>query len=403
MIVFRCGLFRVVRAVMYSPISRPRYWMFLLVLLFLSSGCGGGSDGDTLPRAELQAIVNEAVAESPVPGAVLGVRSGSDVWVGAAGEADTATGTPMTPGMQVRLASITKPFTAVLVMSLVQDGILSLDDTVEMYLPGLVPGGNAMTLRMLLNHGAGVADHTASTRFWRDVYAQPARQWSSRDVLSLSAPHTPAFPPGTAYSYSNAGYYLLGMVMEAATGKAVSSLFQERIAGPAGLARTTLTRQGAFAGPLENGYAWVFTTRTVEATRDWNFSWDWTAGAGVSTAADMLRFADRLFKGRILRPETVAMMISPQSFAPGAPYGLGLSVFTEDHPLNPFGETLIGHDGDNPGTSTRWQHLPDHDVTIFAAVNRNDIAEGPTHEPPVAGGAVTLDMLAKAIDAVIVR
>lgn len=95
--------------------------------------------------------------------------------------------------------------------------------------------------------------------------------------------------------------------------------------------------------------------------------------------------------------------LGDKSFAPGAAYGLGLSVFTEDHPLNPFGETFIGHDGDNTGTSTRWQHLPDHDVTIFAAVNRNDIPEGPAHEPPVAGGAVTLDMLAKAIDAVVVR
>jgi D-alanyl-D-alanine carboxypeptidase len=396
-----CGLFKVARTRVNTPILLQLYWIALLILLFLASGCGGGSDGDSLPRARLQAIVKEAVAESPVPGAILGVRSSSDVWIGADGESDTAVGALMTPDMQVRLASITKPFTAVLVMSLVQDGILSLDDTVEMHLPGLVPGGNAMSLRMLLNHSAGVADHTESTQFWREVYAQPTRQWRSQEIVSLSAPRTPTFPPGTAYSYSNTGYYLLGLVMEAATGKDVSSLFQERIAGPARLARTTLTRPGTFEGPLENGYAWMFTTRSVEATRDWNFSWDWTAGAGVSTAADMLRFADRLFQGRILRPESVATMMSSESLAPGAPYGLGLGVLAADDPLNPFGETLIGHTGDNPGTATQWQHLPDQDVTIFAAVNRNDISEGPAHEPPVAGGAVALDMLAKAIDAVL--
>lgn len=381
--------------------SALQYWIILLVLLYFALGCGGGSGGDSLPKERLQSIVNEAVTEGSVPGAILGVRSGNKIWVGVAGETDTASRTPMTPGMQVRLASVTKTFTAVLIMSLVEDGILSIEDTVETHLPGLVPQGNKMTLKMLLNHSAGVADHTANKEFWSTVYAQPTRQWNNQDILFMSMPLTPEFDPGTQFSYSNTGYYLLGVIMESATGEKVSSLLKERIAEPAGLELTTLNRQSAFEGLQENGYAWVFTTDTVEPTRNWNFSWDWTAGSGISTAEDMLRFTDHLFKGLIITPKSLDMMISPDSFGPGTPYGLGFTVTAGDDPINPFRETLIGHDGDNPGTATRWYYLPDHDVTIFAAINRNDIPEGPGHEPPVNGSAVTMDMLKKVINALI--
>lgn len=376
-----------------------RYRNIMIILpwisLLLFAGCGDSSNSNGLPASRLQRIIDQEVADGKIPGAILGVQAPIDTWLGAAGTADTATAAPMMPDMQVRLASVTKPFTAVLAMKLVEDGVLSLDDTVEKWLPGEVPDGRKMTLRMLLNHSAGIFDVTGRTSFWEAVYSDPYRAWLNQDILALSTPYTPVFPPGSQYSYSNTGYYVAGMVMESAMGTGVSSLFQEKIAGPAQLTRTTLTRQGALEKPFANGYAWVFTRKVVEATGDWNFSWDWTAGAGVSTAADMLGFADALFKGRILHPQTVALMTSPESFAPGSSYGLGLGVLSGDDPGNPFGVTLIGWSGENPGTATQWYHLPHYDTTIFVAVNRNDIPEGPGKEPPVDGGAASFNVFTK--------
>ncbi len=371
-----------------------------LILCLLFAGCGGEtSSSGNLPVTKLQDILNQEVATSGVPGIIAGVQTPNGTWTGAAGVANTATGALMTPDMQVRLASITKTLTAVLVMKMVEKERLSLDDTVGYWLPGQVPGGDKMTIKMLLNHSAGVFD-VGTDSFWQSVYADPTRDWSNSDVLSLLNPgNTPAFTPGTKYSYSNTGYYVLGAILEAATGTTVSDLFQQHIATPAGMIRTTLTRQGYLLPPNEHGYAWLPTTEAVSDTTNWNLSWDWTAGSGCSTADDMLKFAHALFNGQILSPTTVALMISPSSFAPDSHYGLGLAVSLKDNPKNVFHATTIGHSGANPGTATSWYYFPDYDITIFVAVNRMD-TPAPDGTIYLDGTAASRDALKKIWDAV---
>ncbi|MBS3768398.1 MAG: beta-lactamase family protein, partial [Candidatus Cloacimonetes bacterium] len=283
---------------------------------------------------------------------------------------------------------------------LVEEGVLSLDDTVEDYLPGKIPQGDEMTLKMLLNHSAGIADATTNISFWEEVYSNPTRDWTHQEILSISTPNTPVFTPGTAYDYSNTGYYLLGMIIEANTGSTVDSLFQEKITQPANLNLTSLSRQGELEEPCTNGYAWLFTTEEVVETKNWNFSWDWTAGAGVSTARDMLDFADELFNGNILESATVELMISPESFAPNASYGLGLGILPAEAPGNIFGTKLIGWSGANPGTATQWYYFPAYETTFFIAINRNDIAEGPGSSPPLNGTAISTDILIQAWEVV---
>jgi len=369
-------------------------------ILLILIGCSDSSDKNNLPEGELLTILTETVAGSTVPGAIMGIRTPADTWFGAAGKADTSTCKLMTPDMQVRLASITKPLTAVLTMKLVEEGVLSLDDTVEDYLPGKIPQGDEMTLKMLLNHSAGIADATTNISFWEEVYSNPTRDWTHQEILSISTPNTPVFTPGTGYDYSNTGYYLLGMIIEANTGSTVDSLFQEKITQPANLNLTSLSRQGELEEPCTNGYAWLFTTEEVVETKNWNFSWDWTAGAGVSTARDMLDFADELFNGNILESETVELMISPESFAPNASYGLGLGILPAEAPGNIFGTKLIGWSGANPGTATQWYYFPAYETTFFIAINRNDIAEGPGSSPPLNGTAISTDILIQAWEVV---
>ncbi len=125
----------------------------VIIYLFIIGGCDKESSPiHNLPAEQFQEILNLAVEDAAIPGAIMGIHVSGATWYGAAGKADTLFCDPMTSDMQVRLASITKPFTAVLTMKLVEEGVLSLEDTVEELLPEHVPQGEKMTLKMLLNH-----------------------------------------------------------------------------------------------------------------------------------------------------------------------------------------------------------------------------------------------------------
>ncbi len=351
--------------------------------------------GSELPLDRLQTILDDALANSDIPGALLAVETPLGSWVGTAGVADLATETPMQPDMQIRIASITKPFTALTVMRLVESGVIELEDTVEHWLPGRVPGGDRMSIRSLLNHTAGVASITESTDFWNALLSDPLADWRTSDVIERSAPFTPVFEPGTSYLYSNTGYYLLGMIIEAVTARSVTEVMTDLIFKPVGMVGTNLTLRGEMTPPFAHGYAWIPTSKEVVDCSDWNMSWDWTAGGAVTTGEDMLLFTHALFSGEIVTHETLDDMTTPSEITQG--YGLGLGR-VEDTGL--FNTTLIGHSGANPGTATLWYYSPEFETTIFVAVNRQDVMTGPNQVTPVNGAAVVFDIFMQAWQAV---
>ncbi|MCF8303273.1 MAG: beta-lactamase family protein [Bacteroidales bacterium] len=368
----------------------------LMILLFFITACDKDSIESDKLGDDLQTVLEQAVADENIPGIILGIKTPTDSWLLAAGTADTATAKLMNADMQVWLASVSKPLTAVLTMKLIEEEILSLDDTVEKWLPERIPQGDQMTIKMLLNHSSGIFDITHNVSFWQELMANPSKEWTNQEILSHSVLNTPVFSPGTAFSYSNTGYYILGMIMEAATGETVADLFEEKIAEPAQLTRTRLSKQGALEEPNVNAYSWLFTTEEVVSIANWNFSWDWTAGAGVSTAEDMLQISDKLFNGEILQKETVDLMTSMESFAPESSTGLGIGVLPANAEGNIFETKLLGHSGSNPGIATEWYYFPEYGTTIFVAVNRNDTPEGPQGTIPVSGSAITFDLFSQA-------
>lgn len=367
--------------------------LMLCLLILPSCGDSGGTSSPTtaaeLPAHQLQQLLNSSVSDNGAPGALLAVQSPAGVWVGAAGKADLATGAPMTPDMQVRLASVTKSLTAILVMKLVEEKVLRLEDTVEQWLPGIIPRGAEMTVEMLLSHKAGIFNHTELTAFWDALLADPARNWTSDDIVALVHDRTPTESFGT-FAYSNTGYYLLGMIVEAATGNTVSDEINRRIFAPLNLSRTRLTRQSLLGAPRSHSYTMMPPdSGKLTDNTDWNISWDWTAGAGVSTGADMLKLASALFGGGILAPSTLERMTTPTE--PGG-YGLGIGKLVDTSSIK---ATLIGHTGENPGTATMWYYFPEYRTTIFVAVNRNDVRTGPDQTVAVDGLATASDIFLK--------
>src|SRR5512132_2189143 len=176
--------------------------------------------------SKLQRIARSLVAAG-APGAVVYARTPNGVRSASAGFARLQPRVPMRVAVHYRIASVTKTLVATVVLQLAGAGKVSLEDSVERWLPGLVPNGAAISLRMLLKHTGGLYDIADDPTLLAEFAANPTRQWTPREVLRFALSHPPLFPPGSSYAYSNTGYVLLGLVIEAVTGKPLDHVLGE--------------------------------------------------------------------------------------------------------------------------------------------------------------------------------
>ena len=292
------------------------------------------------PRPGFRAAI-EQIVDDGIPGAIGLARRGGRVVAVASGAADLATGQPMTVADRVRVGSITKTMVATAALQLVAEHRLHLSDSIARWLPGLVPGGQAITLRELLQHTSGIYDYTDDPGFLPAVQADPDRVWPPRTLIAIAVAHPPLFSPGTAYAYSNTDYLLLGLVIEKATGHPLGRELADRIFAPLGMRHTTLPfAQVIPPSPYAHGY-WPYLPGAgpIDVTQT-GPSMLGAAGGVVSTAADLARFYAALLSGQLLPAPLLHQMLTT---FPGSWYGLGImSVRT------PCGGAW-GHTGDFPG------------------------------------------------------
>jgi D-alanyl-D-alanine carboxypeptidase len=308
---------------------------------------GGGKDD----AARLQMWLDRYVAAG-VPGAVALERDGKRVIRVASGVRRLGRPGRVRAGDRFRVGSVNKTFTAVLVLQLAERHRLALDDSVERWLPGLVPNGQAITIRQLLSHTSGLFDYSRDVEATFGPFLAGDRDhiWTPRDLVAIAVAHPPDFPPGAAWQYSNTGYILLGLIIEAATQRSYESVLRSRILRPLGLRRTTLDTHGAIAGRYAHGYSRLLSpTGQLEDVSDLSPSWGWAAGALVSTADDVVTFYDALLTGHLLRRHELTEMQTTVSMGlPGENYGLGLwetrTVLISPTPLS-CGPAW-GHNGD---------------------------------------------------------
>jgi D-alanyl-D-alanine carboxypeptidase len=273
------------------------------------------------------------IVDVGVPGAVVLVRDERGARAGVAGWGDVAAKERFGPDHRFRIGSLTKSYVATVVLQLAAEGVLTLDDSVERWLPGLVPNGSAITLRQLLNHTSGIWNYTDDQELLAKLVADPLAAWPPEALVAVATSHGPRFPPGSQWSYSNTGYILLGLVVEKASGTPLNEQLRRRIFEPLALTRTSLPPGPALEPPFAHGYALrgngLIPTpggRPVDVTA-WNPSWAWAAGGVVSTARDIARFYGALLGGELLRPAELAAMRTtvpiPNSGGQSR-YGLGL-------------------------------------------------------------------------------
>ncbi|MFF8773379.1 serine hydrolase domain-containing protein [Kitasatospora sp. NPDC015120] len=303
-------------------------------------------------QAQLQAFITDGSSTA----AFAEVRQdGRRIWRGAAGTADLDTGQPVRPDGRFRIGSVTKAFVSTVVLQLVAEGRLRLDDPVEQYLPGVVPGGGAISVRQLLNHTSGLYDYLEDPRFFyqdeaslRD-YAYGSRRWQDHrpeQLVAIGVAHAPYFAPGQGWKYSNTNYVLAGMVIRKLTGNSWQSEVERRIVAPLHLGDTVFpASETGLRGPHAHAYA-KLPEGPADITR-LNTTVADAAGNGISTPADLNRFHAALFGGKLLRPAEQAELKRTVPTGSGTTF-YGLGVAQADFGCGP----LWGHDGGLPGWGT---------------------------------------------------
>ncbi|WP_329314828.1 beta-lactamase family protein [Streptomyces sp. NBC_01278] len=342
------------------------------------------------PPAGLAEALEQTVADG-FPGVVAYARHGERKSRLAAGIADRASGERARPDMRFRIASNTKAFVSAVLLQLEGEGRLSLDDGVERWLPGAVRGngndGGAITIRQLLNHTSGIYDPTTEPEFFAPYLER--HDWgyvyTPREVIARAVRHAPYSAPGAGWRYSNTNYLLAGLVIEAVTRHSAPFEIQRRILAPLGLTDTSFPlTDPAVHGPHLHGYDLAGRDMTRFSP-----SYDWTAGAMISTVDDLARFHRALFTGRLLRPAQQRELLTTVRF-PGQPaYGLGVQRGNVTCGSGPDAERVDvwATDGTGPGFMSMSLTTTDNARQLVFAVNVYDLGAELRDETPFPLGA----------------
>lgn len=304
----------------------------------------------------------EAAVAAGVPGATATARDAHGTWSATAGVGDTRTGAPRSAADRYRVGSITKTFVATVLLQLEAEGRLSLDDTVDTWLPGVVRGhghdGRRITVRRLLNHTSGVYDYTQDADFVRTYFLKDGflrhryDTRTPRDLVAIATRHAPVFAPGTSWSYSNTNYVLAGMVIEKVTGRSYATEIRRRVIDPLGLTATSVPgTRVTVPRPSARAYGKLAETATGPTydVTELNPSIASAAGEMISNSADLDRFYSALLRGKLLPAHQLKEMKTTVEIAgvPNVRYGLGLM----DTRLT-CGVHVWGHDGGIHGSTS---------------------------------------------------
>ncbi|MEU0571910.1 serine hydrolase domain-containing protein [Nonomuraea sp. NPDC005983] len=317
---------------------------------------------DVAPRDQpgdvAQRALNDLVTGGEFPGALAAVRErdgrSRDY---TAGVGDLASRAKVPVNGKVRIASITKTFTAAVVLRLAGEGKVELDAPVEKYLPNVVRGsgndGRLITVRQLLQHTSGMPEHGKAIA--GTFFESQHRYFEPRELVDLALTQKPLFAAGKGWSYSNTGYVLLGLMVQKVTGRPIGVEITDRIITPLGLRDTYWPSAGE--QKIRGAHPSAYKSKTGKPggelvdVSEMDPSRGWAAGQLVSTPRDLNRFLSALLGGKLLKPAMLEQMKRTVS-VPGAPQGWGYGLGLTKTPLS-CGGLAWGHTGDVGGYSTR--------------------------------------------------
>ena len=329
----------------------------------------------TASRPELQRILDGLVSgrQRIAPGATAFVSTPEGTWAGSAGLADVGTGEAMKPDARMRLESVSKIWTAALVLRLAQDGKLRPSDTVERWLPRLLPYGDRITIAQLLTHTSGLIDNNDMagrpepfiarvedpalraqlTRVVTRFRANRALEVSPMLWIKLAGWQPLRSTPGTTFHYSNIGFEILGFVASRASGQSLQTLYRELLIAPLSLGSATYDPQGPIGGLHPRGYQVTAPTGKLTDATNWHGGIGADGGI-VANAADTGRFLTGLMQGKLLDSNWVERMRTGLFWTGGQPSACGSG---------------FGHSGGGPGFKTNVLVSADGDRLAVLLLN----------------------------------
>ncbi|MFH8384268.1 serine hydrolase domain-containing protein [Kitasatospora sp. NPDC018058] len=332
---------------------------------------GAASSGAVVPltpdvTSRLDAAIQRVMSQASVPGVSVGIITPGGTYQKSFGVADKTAGTPMDPGLLGRIGSETKTFTATAVLQLVDQGKVSLDDPISQYVDG-VPGGAGITVRQLGEMRSGLFPYSSDPDFVNTLINDPNRVFTPDQLLAYGYKHPAVFPPGAQFQYNNSNYILLGKLIENVGRKPADDLLKDQVFTPASLGRTSFPVDGTMPVPYAHGYTDQTPNGDLQDATNWNPSWAWTAGAAISTLADLESWAKTVATGTLLSPATQAQRLKTLPTGdPGVTYGFGL--FDNNG--------WIGHNGSMPGYESVAVYMPETQSTLVMLLNTDALYQG---------------------------
>ncbi len=328
----------------------------------------------TAPAAVVTAArqTAEAALQAGVPAVQIAVSErGQIVYSEAFGVTDKQSATAATPRSLLQAGSVTKQFTAAAILRLADRGALTLDDRIEKFVPAFNPRGATITLRQLLSHTSGLArDWFPPGPPWPNLLAPITREQTMKALNGQPF----ASAPGTKWSYSNAGYMLLGYAIESITGMAYPELIHSELALPLGLLDTGVC--GTANLPVPEGYGLINNATWIRLPSLHN-TVVWSSGSLCSTASDLARWAHLLATGHVMLPDSYATMTTPARFTNNTvvPNGYALGV----HRQSLQGHPIVWHNGMIDGFQSHLVYLTNQDIAV--AVLTNGFPAPPAGDP----------------------
>jgi CubicO group peptidase (beta-lactamase class C family) len=346
---------------MLKPITVRSCMMALVLLATSVTAAAAQPDRNALVK-KLDSLAGSGVLENRAVGIAAAVVRGNDtLLLKGYGKADVEWNVPMPADAMFEIGSITKQFTAVALLQLRDEGKLSLDDGITKWLPDFDTRGNKVTLRRLLDHTSGIKGLTEMPEFGNLVMNS---RFPRDSAYSLIKRYPFEFATGEAQIYNNSAFWLLGLVVEKASGKTYEDYVEKKLFEPLGMKRSMYCNSSENVERRAHGYG--VQNGVIRRAPTNVHTWPFSAGSICSTAGDLVTWLRALHGGKVLSAKSYAEMVTPSHLNDGTPlrYGMGIAVGKDIRGLN-----FIGHGGSIAGFVAEATWYPDAQMAVVVLMN----------------------------------
>lgn len=359
---------------------------FLVVYFLLSTGIFFAQN----KAQQIKELLSKYHEYEQFNGSSLVADNGEVIFTNGYGMANMEHDIPNRPDTRHRLGSITKQFTAALILQLVEEGKLQLDEPISTYLPEYDgPAANVVNIHHLLTHSSGIPSYTSFPQFFQDQSRDP---YTPKEFVETFSDSTLQFTPGEKFVYNNSGYFLLGHIIEEVTGKEYEEVLQERILDPLEMNDTGYDHHATILKKRASGYERNGSGYMNAPYLD--MSLPYAAGSLYASAEDLYKWDRALYTDKVLSEESKKMMFSPHIAAGNSSYGYGWMI--DKFPSGPSQDSVevIGHGGGINGFNTLILRFPqEQDLIVLLnntggtdlhgmAMNINNILHGKEFKMP---------------------